>query len=364
MVAAPAVEQANELGHDAYALWIFALPLLIAAVLETPVTLLADRWPLRKVIAGCLGGLSASLALCAVAHAPWLLSIGLALAGATSGVACAAAQVALVSERPEHAARALSRWTAGQAAGDSLAPLFVSVALWLGGDHRVALATIAAIVGVQALLATRSPPLPSGTVAAATDDEPAPEPLRETLRQAARQPRLWAYLLAASACGLLDEVVVALAALRMVGDLGWSEALAAAAVAGISLGGLLGALIIERLLARVSARSVLIAASLISATALALFVIARSVPVACAALFVLGAASAAHHPLIMAGAYRLVPNRPGVVSALSNLLVPCDVLLPLAVGALAARFGLGVALAALALEPLVVLLTALHRRRE
>ena len=362
VVAAPGVEQAHELGHDGYALWIFALPLLLAAGLETPVTLLADRWSLRRVIASSLGALSVSLALCAAAHAPWLLSLALALAGATSGVACAAAQVALISERPEHAARALSRWTAGQAAGDSLAPLFVSAALWLGGDHRMALAAIAALVGVQALLAIRAPERTLHPDASIDEGDAPTEPLRATLNHAARMPRLWLYLLAASVCGLLDEVIVALATLRMHHDLGWSESLAAAAVAGISLGGLIGALVGERLLARISARAVLIACALLSAAALALFLIAHTVPLACAALFVLGAASATHHPLIMAAAYRLVPRRPGVVSALSNLLVPCDVLLPLAVGTLASRFGLGVALAALVLQPLVVFLTALDRR--
>ncbi|HMI92387.1 MAG TPA: hypothetical protein VK509_13520, partial [Polyangiales bacterium] len=98
-----------------------------------------------------------------------------------------------------------------------------------------------------------------------------------------------------------------------------------------------------------------------SAIALGAFLAVSSPLAACAGLCVLGAAAAPHHALLMAAAYQLVPNRPGVVSALSNALVPLDVLLPLAIGLLASRFGLATALAALAFQPLVVLATALHR---
>jgi predicted MFS family arabinose efflux permease len=115
------------------------------------------------------------------------------------------------------------------------------------------------------------------------------------------------------------------------------------------------------LLARWTPRALLIASAVISALALGTFIAASSPLVACAALCVLGAAAAPHHALLMAAAYQLVPDRPGVVSALSNALVPLDVLLPLAIGLVASRFGLSAALAALALQPLIVLATALRR---
>ena len=369
VVAAPGVEESHALGHDGYALWIFALPLLLAALLETPITLLADRLPLGRVIAASLGALALSLALCATASSALWLSLALALAGATSGVACAAAQVALVSADPTRAASALSRWTAGQAAGDSLAPLFVSAAIWLGGDHRDALAAIAALVALQALIALRAVPAgPRSTASGAPDtldagagDEEPGLSLGAALRLAAGNARLWLHLGAASVCGLLDEVVVALAALRLHHDLGCSEALAAAGMAGISVGGIAGALATERLLARWTPRALLAASGVISLLALGAFIATSSTLAACAALCVLGAAAAPHHPLLMAAAYQQVPSRPGVVSALSNALVPLDVMLPLAIGLIAARFGLASALAALALQPLIVLATALHR---
>jgi predicted MFS family arabinose efflux permease len=358
VVAAPGVEQSNALDHGAYALWIFALPMLLASLLETPVTLFADRLPLRRMIAASLTLLALSLAACALAPSAWVLSLALAVAGATSGVACTAAQVALVSADPSQAARALSRWTAGQAAGDSLAPLFVSGALWLGGDHSSALGAIAVLVALQAAAALRSTP-PAST--ASEDDETPDIGLRAALRLAAGNRRLWFYLAAGSICGLLDEVVVALAALRLHDDLGWSPALAAAAMTGISVGGIAGALLTDRLLARISTRTLLVASGAISLIALAAFIATASAWVIAVALFVLGAASAAHHPLTMAEAHRVFPGRPGIVVALSNAFVLLDVLLPLAIGLVASRFGLAAALGLLALQPLVMLAVGLDR---
>ena len=50
MVAAPDVEREQTLGHGAYALFIFALPLLGAALLEASVALLSERWSRRRVV--------------------------------------------------------------------------------------------------------------------------------------------------------------------------------------------------------------------------------------------------------------------------------------------------------------------------
>jgi hypothetical protein len=62
-------------------------------------------------------------------------------------------------------------------------------------------------------------------------------------------------------------------------------------------------------------------------------------------------------------AFEQVPGRPGLVHALTQLFVPFDVGLPLAIGALAAWAGLGPALLALALQPLLMLYVALAMRR-
>jgi hypothetical protein len=59
--------------------------------------------------------------------------------------------------------------------------------------------------------------------------EPAAEPIRVALGRGVRRRRLWARLLAASSCTFLDELVVALAALRTEREQAVPEAWASSA---------------------------------------------------------------------------------------------------------------------------------------
>jgi predicted MFS family arabinose efflux permease len=360
VVAAPGVEAAAGVGHDGYTLWVFAVPLLLSALVEAPIAVWSDRLPRRRLAGWALFVLAAALALCALPGPIWLLSLGLALAGAASGVACGSAQAELVAVQPGGAARALSRWIAFANAGDLLCPLAVAAALHYGGSYRAALAAAALLGAVQALslLCTRAPSPAQGEPA---DDDGTPAlPLREALRHAVRQRRLWGLLVAAGCCCLLDELVVALAALRLHGELGWSGAQIAVAMTGMSLGGLLGALVAERALVRGDPRVLLALSALASLAALGLLIVTASGWVAALALVLVGLSAAPHYPLLKAAAYEALPGRPGLVNALSQLLVPLEVAIPVLLGVIAARHGVGAALAALALQPLVVLAAALR----
>ena len=77
------------------------------------------------------------------------------------------------------------------------------------------------------------------------------------------------------------------------------------------------------------------------------------------ALLLLGCSAAPHFALLQAAAYAAVPGRPGLVNAASQLFFGVEIVLPLLVGLVAARFGLAVAIACLALQPIVVLGAAL-----
>jgi MFS family permease len=347
------------------------VPLLIAAVIEAPIALVSDRMSRANVLASGLGVLALSLAACALAEAPWMLAAGLSVAGAASGVACGAAQAELVTNYPGGPHRAMSRWIAFAAAGDALTPPLIAAAFWAFGSYRGALWVLAVVLGLQALLswwasvrATNAARASSSDVAAVTDEaEDAPAlPLRAAIAEAARKPDLWLWLFAAASCTLLDEVVVALAALRLDQDRGWAEGAIAAAMTGFSSGAVLGALIIERALSRIAPRRLLIVCTVGSLMFLALFIVARHPAVAVAALFLLGVCASSHYPLVKATAFELAPGRPGLVNAISQLFVAVEVILPLAIGALAQRFGLAVAIAALAFEPLVVLAVVITTR--
>lgn len=359
VVAAPEVETFHEISHAQYTLWVFAVPIFLASLIEAPIALVSDRLPRQRLLASSLCALGLSLLLAAAAQSPWLLAAALSLAGAASGVACDSAQAELVTRHPRGPALAMTRWLAFAAAGDALTPLAIALVYWLGGTHRNVLALCGGLLVLHAYLVYRSqshapspPTLPEDEASAAT------VPLRAALSESVRKPRLWLFLFGAASCALLDEIVVALGALRLHHELGWSESEAALVMTCLSSGGVLGALISERLLERVSSRRLLTYASVGSVLLLGVIVQASTAWLIVSALFVLGMTCSLHWPLVKAAAYELVPGQPGVVNALQQAFVGMDIGLPLLIGVIASQLGLSAALAALAAEPIILLIVA------
>jgi hypothetical protein len=99
-------------------------------------------------------------------------------------------------------------------------------------------------------------------------------------------------------------------------------------------------------------------------TMLALFIAAPWAWLEFAALFVLGCFAACHYPLVKGTAYALAPGQPGLVNAIAQLYVAVEVVLPLAAGAIAERYGLAAGLASLAFEPAMVLAVAVATTRK
>jgi MFS family permease len=367
VVAAPEVEREQGLGHGGYALLVFALPLLGAALLEAAIALVSDRYPRRRLVRLALFATAGSLLGCAFASAGVWLAVGLALAGTACGSACAVAQAELVTACPAEGARALTRWVLCGAIGDVLTPLLVALILRVGGSYRGAFVIAALQALVHGALLARDAPeqldAPAPRALALDDEldaEEASEPLLVALRVGARDRQLWFWLLGASLCTFLDEIVIALASLHAERDLGAAPAAAVACVTGTSVGGVFGAWLTERLLGKLAPDRVLCGSAAAALGSLVAVVAAPSVFWLAPALFLLGASAAPQYALLMARAYAASPARPGVVNALAQVFVLVDVVGPLAFGAVADAQGVGAALLCLAVQPLGVLLLLLR----
>jgi MFS family permease len=354
VAGAPSVELELGLSHRGYAAFAFALPLIAAAALEAGLALLSDLWDRTRLVVLGQAVLAASLAFTAWTTSPWGLTFGLALAGASSGVACGAAQALLVVSNRAGAERAMVRWSLSSAMGDVLAPLLTATAITLGHSYRGAMLVVAAVVALQCLVSAvllrrQKPPAEDADDA----EEPAAVPLRAALTQALHRPGLWTWLFAAASCTFLDELVIALAALRLERH-GAGAAFATAAAVAFSLGSVGGAALTDRLVARISPRRLLVASGLLCAVALGGFLASGTPLTSCLALLVMGLTCAPHHPLAQARAYAELPDRPGTVQAIGQLFVVLDVLAPLAIGWIADRHGLGAAIACLVVQPVVI----------
>jgi fucose permease len=353
---APSVEHELALSHRGYVAFAFALPLVAAAALEAGIALLSDVWSRGRLVVVGQGVLAAALFFTSWTSSAWGFTLGLALAGASSGVACGAAQALLFASRassPRDADRAMVRWSLYCALGDVLTPLVTASALALGRSYRGAMGAVAVVVALQCAVSAGALRLGPSAPKAEPDEEPV-ETLRAALTRAVRLPRLWAWLLAAASCTLLDELVVALAALRLERDRGASPALAAGVAVAFAAGSVVGAAVTDRAVARTSARSVLVASAVACLLALLAFLATGSTVASCLALLAVGVTCAPHHPLAMARAYGELPDRPGAVQAVGQLFVIVDVVAPLALGVIADRFGLGIAMGCLAVQPVVI----------
>jgi MFS family permease len=357
VAGAPSVERELALSHRGYALVVFAAPLVIAAGLESAVAFASDALDRRRLITIGQAVLAAALFSAAWAKSAVALTLDLAVAGAASGVACSAAQGLLVVSDPAGADRAMVRWTFFSCVGDLLAPLVTACAIALGLSYRGAMAAVGALVALQCLVAAL--PAPSLATEGPVDTTAPEERVLTAASRALRMPDLWAWLFAASSCTLLDEIVVALGALRMGREQGASEALATTAALAFAAGTVAGSAVTDRAVARWGARVVLVASAVLCAAALGAVVESHGAGWTAVALFLVGVTCAPHHGLALAQAYDRMPSRPGTVQALGQLFVVVDVGAPLAVGAVADRLGPGHAIAVLVLQPLVILVCAL-----
>lgn len=327
---------------------------VLGALLEPPLLALAHgrrERPLRT--AGLL--LMAATALAAALVPSYaLLLVALAFYGPASGVGVNLAQAALVAANPHRREVVLARWSLFGEVGDLLAPAVLAVSVALGLGLRGALIAAAALALVQALAAWRAP---------VAGDDAEPEAPRPRLREALRSRPLVGWSLAAVLCGLMDEVLVSFGALHLAQRLGMGAGARAVILSAWVVGALLGAALLERLAARVRPAALLVGSGAWAALAYAAWLGASTPLASTLTLGLAGLFAAAHYPLLRARAYASVPEQPHLVLAVGALTGTLDLLLPLAVGAVADGAGLGAAMLVLLLQPLGVVVAGLFAAR-
>ncbi len=321
----------------------------------------AARFRRASVIRFGLLGFALSLALSALTQAAWVFAIAWAAIYLMSGFACSTAEAALMDADPAQRERRMTEWTLAASLGDLATPLALAAVAALGFGYQSAWLAVAGCMalfgwfaGLRELPRARDRDHDAGDAEAST--------VRELLREAGKHPRLVAWLLGATLCSLMDETLVAFAALwirqRFV-----APSATTLALTSLALGAFAGLVLLRRLLMSWPRRPFLIGACAGAIASVALVLAASTLSGACAGLFLLGAFAATHYPLAQAAAYGALPGRSNSVAALTQLFAPVDLLLPLALGMVADRFGVASAIAALTLQPLALLVIANVRSR-
>jgi MFS family permease len=348
VVQAPAIEREHGLTHGLTALVLLTMPQIAGAIVEARVLLWAQHGHARRYAVSGLVALGLAASMAALAPSAWVLGLALAIAGPASGVACALAEGALMDAEPHARERQMTRWTLAGALGDLCAPLVVAIVGVFGLGLSAALFVVAGLVLAHAVVLARS----NLSLAVPDDDEDDPGP--RSLREAIRDRTLLLWLVGTTACALLDEILVALAALHLRRDFLASEAATATALGAWALGAGVGLVATERILRRVPPRRVILAAAVVCACTCPAWLVIDDPLEATIGLFVLGIAGAPLYPIATAQAYAACPGRAALVGAAAELFTPVEIALPWLCGALADVAGLPIALVALAAQPIVL----------
>jgi len=344
-----------------------AFPLVamqLLGALEAPVFALTARWQRRSLLAAAQLAVAAACLCAAAASSHSLLLLALLFYGPATGIACGTAQAALVDAAPGDGERILSRWALWQSIGDLAAPLLLTTLALFGCGWRAAFVVAAGVAIVQAASVRKGPRLLRAT---APPQEEAVEPHRGALRSAV----LWCG--AAVLCTLMDEALVSFGALHLEA-LGATPAQRGIALGAATLSAILALVVVERIPARPSGMRLLLVASGACAAAFAGSLVTSSLSVFATLLALTFGFAAPLHPVASAQAFAALPGRSTVVNIVNSTMATVELAVPLLLGAIADRFGVRTALAAMLLEPLALFAVAAvaiareryfdHRRRE
>jgi MFS family permease len=321
---------------------------LLGAV-EAPLFALTARWPRRSLLAGAQLAMAATCLCAAAASSHWMLLLALLFYGPATGIACGTAQAALVDSAPGSGERVLSRWALYQSMGDLAAPLLLAGLALFGSGWRAAFVVAAAAALAQALLVRAGPALPQSLPAASEEERE--EPGRGGIRSAI----LWCG--AGVLCTLMDEVLVSFGALHLEA-LGATPAQRGVALAAGTLGAMGALLAAERLPARLGGMRLLLVSSAGCAAVFAACLAASSLPLGAALLALTFALAAPLHPVVSAQAFAALPGRSTAVNVINSSMATVELAIPLVLGAIADRFGVRAALAAMILEPVALFAVA------
>lgn len=337
---------------------LLSLPIIVGNLVEAPLGILADRgWRRRLILAGGAGFVT-SLALVATAQTFWMLVAGFTLFYPSSGAFVTLAQASLMDlDGTRHEAN-MARWNFAGAVGAVAGSFLLAglIALHLGWRTGFALLVLASLACV--LAAARVPGM-------AGKPEAAGESLGASLRAAVDSVRRLAvvrWLLLLECSDLMLDVFTGFLAVFLV-DVAHASPAAAAAAVGIRLGAdLFGGLLVIPMVERLPGKIYLRMSAALLLALYPAFLLVPWLPVRLVILVAVSLCTAGWYPLLMAGVYSSMPGRSGTVMSVTDVFNMVGGVLPAAIGLLAARAGLPVAMWVLLLSPLAILLgTRGHR---
>ena len=323
---------------------LLAVPSLVAVVVEPVLGVVAVTWRRRLLVlvgGGCFAG---ALALAAGAGTFWALLIAFSVLYAASGAFVSLSQASLMDLRPERREHNMARWTLAGALGAMVGPLALAAFAWAGLGWRGLFAGLAL---VALALAVRARGVPD-------DGDGERLHIRDALRVLTRREVFrWLFLLELS--DLMLDVFLGFLALYLVDEVGASVAMGSVAVAVWTGAGLVGSAVAIPFLQRVDGLRYLRVSAACAALLFVVFLVVPGLLVKLVLLAAIAVANAGWYPVLKARLYGALGKASGLALTVGALF-PLNAVLPLAIAAIAERYGLTVALWPLLAAPAALLL--------
>ena len=308
---------------------------------------MAVTWRRRALVLAGGGLFAAGLALAAGASSWWLLLVAFAVLYPASGAFVSLSQATLMDLEPQRRELNMARWTFVGGLGAVAGPLLLAAFAWGGLGWRELFLAFAFLALGLLLLARRAPE---------TDGDGERPRVRAAIRVLFRR-EVFRWLVLVELSDLLLDVFLAFLALYFVDELGASAATGSLAVAVFTGASLVGSAGMIPLLRRTDGlrylRGSAVAAGL-------LFVAFLLVPQPAAKLVLVAAiavVNAGWYPVLQARLYGALGDASGLALTVGALF-PLNAVLPLAIAAVAQRWGLDAALWPLLAAPVALLVFA------
>jgi FSR family fosmidomycin resistance protein-like MFS transporter len=332
---------------------LLAVPGFVGALIEPLFGILGDAGHRRRVIVGGGAMFVLALALASAADDFVVLLVAFAVLGPASGAFVSLSQASFMDADPAARERNMARWVVAGSVGVVLGPLVLGAAVWSGFGWRGAFLglAIAIIPLLVAAAPSRSDARPERSIADA---------FRSTAR-ALRDVEVLRWLALLELTDLMGDVFLGYLALYFVDVAGATPAVGGLAVAVLGLAGLGGDALLLAILRRTEGEAWLRAGAVGALVAYPAFLLAPWIPVKLAIVAVLAVLRAGWYAIPQARLFDELHGSSGAAVAVSNVGGLAASLMPLGLGALATRAGLGTAMWVAMAAP-IALLTLLPRR--
>lgn len=327
---------------------LIAVPNLAGSLIEPWFGILGDAGHRRRVIVSGGSAFTLALLIAWTANGFVALLVAFAILGPASGAFVSLSQASFMDTDPAARERNMARWVLAGSVGVVIGPLLLTGAVAIGLSWREAFLGCA-LVGLP-LVALAAGFRDGGTSAATVA-----EAFRTTLR-AFRRREVIRWLAVLELTDLLGDVLLGFVALYFVDVAGSTPAVAGLAVAVLGIAGLVGDGLLLLILRRMGGGTWLRLGAVAVLIAYPVFLLLPWILAKLALLGVLAVLRAGWYALPKARLFDQFEGSSGAAIAVADVSGLVGSLLPLALGGLAQRIGLGPAMWFLLAAPLGLLL--------